>query len=75
MVQLSEDLPDDSIAKNAGYKTIPELAVDRLIKAGKYVKEETKADIDYGFRVYKLDESNMQDVYYKPQEYIQDSMD
>ena len=75
MVQLSEDLPDDSIAKNAGYKTIPELAVDRLINAGKYVKEETKAEIDYGFRVYKLDESNMQDVYYKPQEYIQDSMD
>jgi len=75
MVQLPEDLPEHSIAKNAGYKTIPELAVDRLIKAGKYLKEETGADIDYGFRVYRLDDSNMQDVYYKPQEYDQDAID
>ena len=52
-----------------------ELAKLRVIQAAKKIKEETNADIDYGFRVYRLDSSNMQDVYYKPQDYNQNNLD
>jgi adenine-specific DNA-methyltransferase len=75
MVQLPEDLPEDSEAEKAGYVSIPDVAKDRIKKSSKFVKEETNADIDYGFRVYRLDSSNMQDVYYKPQDYNQDNLD
>lgn len=54
---------------------ITELAKERIRRAAKKIKEETGADIDYGFRVYRLDESNMQDVYYKPQEYSQNNLE
>lgn len=55
--------------------TIPELAKERIRRAAKKIKEETNAAIDYGFRVYRLDSSNMQDVYYKPQDYDQGNLD
>ena len=48
---------------------------ERIRRAAKRIKEETGADIDYGFRVYRLDKSNMQDVYYKPQDYDQGQID
>src|SRR5690606_35249224 len=48
---------------------------ERIRRAAKKIKEETGADIDYGFRVYRLDDSNMQDVYYKPQEYTQANLE
>lgn len=54
---------------------VTEIGKERIRRAAKKIKEETKADIDYGFRVYKLDSSNMQDVYYKPQDYKQGMMD
>ena len=54
---------------------LTEIAKRRILLASKKIKEETKADIDYGFRVYRLDDSNMQDVYYKPQEYSQGQLD
>ncbi len=54
---------------------ITELAKERIRRAAKKIKQETDADIDYGFRVYRLDESNMQDVYYRPQDYKQDTLD
>ena len=54
---------------------ITELAKERIRRAAKKIKEETGADIDYGFRVYRLDESNMQDVYYKPQDFSQSTLD
>ncbi|MFC4218983.1 site-specific DNA-methyltransferase [Flagellimonas marina] len=54
---------------------ITELGKERIRRAAKKIKEETGADIDYGFRVYRLDESNMEDVYYMPQEYTQDKLD
>ncbi|MAD49678.1 MAG: site-specific DNA-methyltransferase [Flavobacteriales bacterium] len=54
---------------------LTELGKERIRRAAKKIKEETKADIDYGFRVYRLDSSNMQDVYYKPQEYSQSNLD
>ncbi len=55
--------------------TIPELAKERIRRAAKKIKQETNAEIDYGFRVYRLADSNMQDVYYKPQDYKQVAMD
>lgn len=74
-VQLPEQTDVKSEAFNAGYKNICEIGKERIRRAGKKIKEETGADIDYGFRVYRLDESNMQDVYYKPQEYNQENLD
>ena len=54
---------------------LSELGKERIRRAAKKIKEETKADIDYGFRVYRLDSSNMQDVYYKPQDYDQSNLE
>lgn len=75
MVQLPEETDDKSTAFRAGYKNICEIGKERIRRAAKKIKEETNADIDYGFRVFRLDESNMQDVYYKPQEYDQGQLD
>lgn len=60
LIQLPEKIYD----KN--FNTICELGEERIRRAGKKIKEETNANIDYGFRVYKVDSSNMKDVYYKP---------
>lgn len=57
------------------YKNICEIGKERIRRASKKIKEETNADIDCGFRVYRLDSSNMQDVYYKPQDYNQATLD
>lgn len=75
MVQLDEENDEKSEAYKAGYKNICEIGKERIRRAAKKIKEETNADIDYGFRVFRLDESNMQDVYYKPQEYDQGQLD
>lgn len=75
MVQLPEATNEKSEAYKAGYKNICEIGKERIRRAGKKIKEETGADIDYGFRVFRLDSSNMQDVYYRPQDYKQGMMD
>ena len=84
LIQLPEKL-DNTINEHKGAyefcqsKSLPllltEPAKERIRRAAKKIKEETNADIDYGFRVYRLDESNMQDVYYAPQEYDQAQLD
>lgn len=74
-IQLPELSAEKSKARSDGFDTICEIGKERIRRAAKKIKEETKADIDYGFRVYRLDESNMQDVYYKPQEYDQGQLD
>src|SRR5690606_35227136 len=74
-VQLPELTDEKSDAFKAGYKNICEIGKERIRRAAKKIKEETGADIDYGFRVYRLDESNMQDVYYKPHDYQQENLD
>lgn len=74
-VQLPEETDEKSEANKAGYKNICEIGKERIRRAAKKIKEETNADIDYGFRVYRLDSSNMQDVYYKPQDYDQNNLD
>ena len=75
MVQLPEKTDEKSEAYKAGYKTICSIGEERIRRAGKKIKEETGADIDYGFRVFQVDSSNMKDVYYRPDEYKQTGMD
>lgn len=70
-VQLPEVTEEDSEAYKAGYKNICEIGKERIRRAGKKIKEEfgEKAkDLDIGFRVLKLADSNMKDVYYSPAE-------
>lgn len=71
MVQLAEETDEKSEAYKAGYKNICEIGKERIRRAGEKIKSETGADIDYGFRLLKLDESNMTDVYYAADEYDQ----
>jgi len=74
-VQLEENTDQKSIAFKSGYKTLTDIGKDRIRRAAKKIKEETGADIDYGFRVYYLDSSNMEDIFYKPHEYNQKNLD
>lgn len=60
LVQLPEKIDKKE------FETICDLGQERIRKAAKKIKQETNANIDYGFRVYKVDSSNMKDVYYKP---------
>ncbi len=69
MVQLPEACPEDGDAAKAGYKNICEIGKERIRRAGLKVQEEnavTAPDLDIGFRVLKLDSTNMKDVYYSP---------
>ena len=74
LVQIPEKVSEKK--KNSGYKTICEIGKERIRRAGKKIKEEN-ADkegidkLDIGFRVLKLDSSNMQDVYYTPKEFTE----
>ena len=68
MVQLPEKCEENSEAYRNGYKTICEIGEERIRRAGAKIKKETNADIDYGFRVYKTDTTNMKDIYYMPNE-------
>ena len=77
MVQLPELTGEKSEAYKAGYKNICEIGKERIRRAGKKIKEENKdkegiENLDTGFRVLKLDSSNMEDVYYTPQEFDAD---
>lgn len=74
MVQLPEVCGEKSEAYKAGYKNICEIGEERIRRAGKKIKEETGADIDYGFRVFRVDSTNMKDVYYRPADYNQGQM-
>lgn len=75
MVQLPEKCNYDSEAYKNGYLSICDIAEERIRRSAKKIKDETNADIDYGFRVYKIDSSNMKDVYYKPSELNQEQLD
>lgn len=68
MVQLPEKIDENHEAYKAGYKYISEIGKERIRRAATKIKNETGAIIDYGFRVLKLDDTNMQDVYYTPAE-------
>lgn len=71
MVQLQEETDEKSEAYKAGYKSICEIGKERIRRAGAKIKEDFKDqegidDLDVGFRVLKVDSSNMEDVYYNP---------
>ena len=77
MVQLPEPCDENSEAFKAGYKNICEIGKERIRRAGEKIKEEnplTTQDLDIGFRVLKLDDSNMKDVYYAADDYDQRSL-
>lgn len=74
MVQLPEKTDEQSEAYKAGYPNICEIGKERIRRAGQKIKEENKdkegiEKLDTGFRVLKLDSSNMEEVYYTPQEF------
>ena len=74
LVQVPEKCEQNSEAQKAGYDTICEIGKERIRRAGKKIKEEnplTTQDLDIGFRVLKLSDSNMNDVYYGVNEYDQ----
>lgn len=88
MVQLPEAIDEKSEAYKAGYKNICEIGKERIRRSANKIKKEKaekakkdglfadyKDEQDYGFRVYRLDSSNMKDVYYKPQDYKQGTLD
>lgn len=78
MVQLPEQTDEKSEAYTAGYKNICEIGKERIRRAGRKIKEEAgvtaPADLDIGFRCLRLDESNMEKVYYVPDEVRQDTL-
>ena len=74
MVQLPEPCDENSEAFKAGYKNICEIGKERIRRAGEKIKEEnplTTQNLDIGFRVFRVDESNMKNVYYHPEEVTQ----
>lgn len=73
MVQLPEPCSKDSEAFKAGYETIAEISKERIRRAGKKISEDNP-QVDTGFRVLKIDTSNMADVYYTPDAVTQESL-
>ena len=74
MVQLPEKCDEASEAYKAGYENICEIGKERIRRAGEKIKSEspmTTQDLDVGLRVLKLDDTNMKDVYYAPDDYDQ----
>ena len=78
LVQLPEVCDEKSEVYKAGYRTICEIGEERIRRAGKKIKEEsplTTTKLDIGFRVFKVDSSNMEDVYYRPADVKQAQLD
>lgn len=76
MVQIPEATDSKSEAHKAGYPTIAEISKERIRRAGQKIKADNAdkdlSHLDTGFRVLKIDTSNMNDIYYRPQDYNQD---
>lgn len=72
LVQLPEQIAEDSEAYRAGYRNICEIGEDRIRKASNKIAETANKPFDGGFRVLKLDDTNMTDVYYAAGDYTQD---
>lgn len=77
LIQLPEKCSEESEAYKAGYETICDIGEERIRLAGKKIKEDHSENnnVDVGFRVFKVDSSNMKDVYYKPADYDQGQID
>lgn len=81
MVQLDEETDEKSEAYKAGYKTIAELSRERIRRAGEKIVAENKdklatreTELDIGFRAFRVDSTNMKDVYYHPKDLKQDNL-
>lgn len=79
MIQLPEQTDEKSVAYKAGYHNICEIGKERIRRVGKKIKEEkiikeSLEKLDIGFRVLKLNSSNMEDIYYSPVEYSQQTL-
>ena len=77
MVQWPEEIDDKNPAKKAGYKNICEIGKERIRRAGKKIKEDgglQAQNLDVGFRVFKCEDSFMNDVYYSPAELKQEDL-
>lgn len=75
LVQIPQECDKKSEAYKAGYKTICEIGKERIRRAAEKIKRENGCENrDFGFRVLRLDESNMEDVYYMPEEYTQEML-
>ena len=76
--QLIEDTPEESPARKSGYATIPDIAKERIRRAGKKILETLDVrdkTLDVGFRVFKIDSSNYENVEKSPNEYDQQMLD
>jgi adenine-specific DNA-methyltransferase len=76
MVQLPEECSEKSEAFKAGYKTVAEISKERIRRAGKKITEENpeSTNLDTGFRVLKIDSSNMNEVHYTPDSVAKDDL-
>lgn len=79
MVQLGESCNEQSDAYNAGFKNLAEISKERIRRAGEKIKEQVNTSscntcLDIGFRVLKIDSSNMSDVYYNPDSVMQSDL-
>ena len=77
MVQVSENVDEESEAFKAGYVNVCEIGKERIRQVGKQIKADnplTTQDLDIGFRVFKLDDTNMEDVYYSAGDYTQEML-
>lgn len=77
LAQIPATCDCKSPAYKSGYKTICEIGKERIRRAGQKILSENEGkegieNLDIGFRVLKLDDTNMKDVYYAPQAYTQD---
>lgn len=72
MVQFPEIISEKTLAYKAGFRSIPDIGKERIRRAVNKIKDENiETSFDRGFRVLKLDDTNMTDVYYTPSEYSQ----
>lgn len=74
MMQLPATTENNNVAVREGYKTICDIGEERIRRAGKRIKKEIGADIDYGFRCFKVDSTNMEDVFQRPADLSQDQL-
>ena len=77
MAQIQEKCGENTKAAKAGFKNICEIGKERIRRAGKKIKDEsplTTQNLDVGFRVFKLDDTNMKDVYYSADEITQQAL-
>lgn len=78
MVQFPEETEKESDARKAGYNTICDIGEERIRRVGKMIQKENpliSENLDIGFRVFRVDSSNMKDVYYSPDDYDQNQLD